>query len=203
MFESDVTKKTIETYNKTAHKYASSHQDIVPIKELLDEFIKNLSGPKILDVGCGPGRDVKYFSDQGLEPIGIDLSKALLTKASEIAPNAKFIEMDMRNLAFEKESFDGIWACASFLHLPKKEASIALAQFYRVLIKGGILSISVKAGQGERFVEKDEYLGFSKFYSFYSEDEIVALINSQGFKILKITIDKKKDTWINIFAIKS
>lgn len=198
----DVVKKTIEVYNKTADKYASTHLDISPIKDLADQFIKNLIGPKILDAGCGPGRDVKYFLEQGLNPIGIDLSPALIKIASKNVSGAKFIEMDMRDLAFESELFDGIWACASFLHLPKKDAKIALGQFFNVLKRKGLLSISVKAGLGERFVEKKEYNGFSKFYSFYSEEEIKGIISNEGFKIQMVTVNNKNDNWINVFAIK-
>jgi ubiquinone/menaquinone biosynthesis C-methylase UbiE len=199
----NVIKKTIIACNKTAQEYANAHLDINTIKELIDEFIKNLKGKNILDAGCGLGRDVKYFLEQGLNPIGIDLSQALIKIASENVPKAKLIEMDMRNLTFQNETFDGIWACASFLHLPKKDAKTALRQFFNVLKPKGLLSISVKAGLGERFVEKKEYNGFSKFYSFYSEEEITELISSQGFKIQTITIDNKNEDWINVFAIKT
>jgi len=203
MQRQNIIKKTITSYDKTAQEYASTHLDITPIKQLIDEFIKNLNGKNILDVGCGTGRDVKYFLEQGLNPIGIDLSKNLLEIALKNVPNAHFLEMDMRDLTFQKEQFDGIWACASFLHLPKTEAKIALNQFFKVLKPKGLLSISVKSGIGERFVKKKEYKGFSKFYSFYSQQEIKELISSQGFKIEKITIDHKKEDWINIFAIKT
>jgi ubiquinone/menaquinone biosynthesis C-methylase UbiE len=194
--------KTIQTYEEFAEDYYNTHFDINEIKNIADFFIQNLKGQKILDVGCGPGRDAKYFSEHGLDVIGIDLTSNFVKMASKNVPNAKFIQMDMRNLNFSENSFDGIWACASFLHIPKNEAKNTLLGFERVLKPNGFLYISVKQGTEEKFVKKEEYRGKIKFFAFYTEEEFKNLIKSCNFKILKVIIDKKKDTWINVFAIK-
>jgi ubiquinone/menaquinone biosynthesis C-methylase UbiE len=195
--------KTIQTYEELAEEYYRTHFDINEIKNIAEFFIQNLKGKKILDVGCGPGRDAKYFSEHNLEVTGIDLASNFVKMASQNVPNAKFIQMDMRNLDFPENSFDSIWACASFLHIPKSEAKNTLLGFRRVLKPNGLLYISVKQGAEEKFVEKEEYRGKTKFFAFYTEDEFKNLIESCNFKILKIIIDKKKDTWINVFATKN
>ena len=123
--------------------------------------------------------------------------------ASQNVPNAKFIQMDMRNLDFEENTFDGIWACASFLHIPKEDTKNTLLGFRKILKSAGLIYLSVKKGSEEKFVEKDEYKGRTKFFAFYTEDEFKNLIESYNFKILKVLIDKKKDTWINVFATKA
>ena len=194
--------KTIEAYEKLAKDYCRTHFDINVIKNIADFFIKNLKGQKILDIGCGPGRDAKYFSEHGLKVTGIDLSSNFVKMASQNVPNAKFMQMDMRTLDFPENSFDGIWACASFLHVPKEDAKNTLLGFRKILKPAGLIYLSVKQGNEEKFVEKDEYKGRTKFFAFYSQDEFKNLIESCNFKIVKVLIDEKKDTWINVFATK-
>ena len=61
MIDKNVVAKTIQTYEETAEDYYKTHFDINEIKNIADFFIQNLNGQKILDIGCGPGRDAKYF----------------------------------------------------------------------------------------------------------------------------------------------
>ena len=200
--KNNVVAKTIKTYEELAEDYYKTHFDINEIKTIADFFIQNLKGQKILDIGCGPGRDAKYFSEHDLEVTGIDLTSNFVKMASQNVPNAKFIQMDMRNLDFPENSFDGIWACASFLHVPKEDAKNTLLGFRKILKPAGLIYLSVKQGNEEKFVEKDEYKGRTKFFAFYTQDEFKNLIEFCNFKIVKVLIDEKKDTWINVFATK-
>jgi ubiquinone/menaquinone biosynthesis C-methylase UbiE len=200
--KNNVVAKTIKTYEELAEDYYKTHFDINEIKNIADFLIQNLKGQKILDIGCGPGRDAKYFSEHDLEVTGIDLTSNFVKMASQNVPNAKFIQMDMRNLDFPENTFDGIWACASFLHVPKEDAKNTLLGFRKILKPAGLIYLSVKQGNEEKFVEKDEYKGRTKFFAFYSQDEFKNLIESCDFKIVKVLIDNKKDTWINVFATK-
>jgi ubiquinone/menaquinone biosynthesis C-methylase UbiE len=208
--KNSVVAKTIKTYEEFAEDYYKTHFDINEIKNIADFFIQNLKGEKVLDIGCGPGRDAKYFSEHNLEVTGIDLTSNFVKMASQNVPNAKFMQMDMRNLDFPENSFDGIWTCASFYHVPQKDAKNTLLGFRKVLNPSGLLFISIKAGTGEKFIQKQEDKGQTKFYAFYSEEEFKDLIESCNFKILKVIIKKAKDidnirienTWINVFATK-
>ena len=194
--------KGIELYEKIAEDYYKTHFDINEIKKIADFFIQNLKGQKILDIGCGPGRDAKYFSEHGLDVTGIDLTSNFVKIASRNVPNAEFIQMDMKSLNFPENTFDSIWACASFLHIPKEDAENTLLGFRKVLKPTGLICISVKQGVGEKFVEKKEYKGRTRFFAFYNKNEFKNLIESCNFKIIKVMIDKKKETWINVFATK-
>ena len=193
--------RTIATYERHAKKYAAEHSNISEIKKEADFFLKCLKGKKILDVGCGPGRDAKYFSDKGYEVTGIDISPGLLEIAAKNAPRAKFIKMDMRFMDFPKNSFDGIWAVASLLHIPKKDAKHTLGLFKKILKPGGTLFVSVKKGEGEKLVE-DWFRDYSRFFAYYEEKELEELIKSCGFRIIKANIDFREDQWIRIYAIK-
>ena len=198
----DKVGETIKTYEKTAEWYAEKHSDdTYLIKQQIDFFIENIKGKRILDVGCGPGRDVKYFSERGFEVVGIDLSENFIRIASEKVPEARFALMDMRKMEFPGKQFDGIWACGSFQHLPKKDARKALLEFRRVLKRGGLVYVSVKEGTGEKEIRKEHYRGGSKLFSFYRRDEIEELFKSCGFGVIKVMIKRNKDVWINLFAI--
>src|SRR3989339_2094278 len=90
--------RTIQTYEQTAANYHKTHFDINEIKDIADFFIQNLKGQKILDIGCGPGRDAKYFLEHGLDVTGIDLTSNFVKLATQNVPSASFKQMDMRNL---------------------------------------------------------------------------------------------------------
>lgn len=191
---------TIKNYEKIADRYFEEHNDINKVQKNLDLFISYLQGNKILDIGCGPGRDARYLAEKNLEVVGIDLTTNLIKIASKNAPRAKFIIMDMRRLNFPERYFDGVWVWASFLHIPRKESKKTLIKFNRVLKERGILAISVKKGKGEGFIKKDE--ADNRFYSFYEEKEFIELLESCGFEIIKEFIEIKKSVWINVFARK-
>ena len=133
----DVVQKTIDTYEQTADLYNSLYPDVN--RKNIDFFIKQLKGKNILDIGCGSGRDAEYFVNKGLDVAGIDLSDRFIEISRAKVPNAKFIKMDMRNIDFPLESFDGIWSMASILHIPKIEAKNTIKQLRKVLKTNGII----------------------------------------------------------------
>lgn len=196
--------KTIKNYKKIARGYTKKHiEDLKNIKEIIENFIDNLEGNKILDVGCGPGRDAEYFVEKGLDVTGIDLTSKFVKIASERVPKAEFIKMDMRDLKFPANTFNGIWVFASFLHIPKTEAKKALFEFKRVLKPNGLICISVKKGEGEKFVKTNKYgeKKIKRFFAFYKERELKKLVKSCNFKSERI-MEGESDTsdWIYIFA---
>ena len=200
--KNNVVKKTIQTYEEVADDYHKTNFNLYDLKYLADIFIQNLKGQKILDIGCGPGRDAKYFSEKGLAVTGIDLASNFIKIASVSVPTAKFIQMDMRTLDFPENTFDGIWVNSSFLHIPKVDAKTTLIGFRKILKPNGLMYISVKQGDEEKFVESEDFKGKTRFFAFYNENEFKNLIESCNFKILKVIIDKKKETRICLFATK-
>ena len=111
----------------------------------------------------------------------------------------------MRNINFPVNSFDGIWSMASILHIPKLEVKDTIIKFREVLKTNGIIYISVKLGEGEKFVKRDRYKGLEKFFAFYTESEIADLLENCGFEIIKLSLYKvpKQATWIDVFAVKN
>ncbi len=114
----------------------------------------------ILDAGCGSGRDAHAFQQMGHRVSAFDACEELVGHASHLlgfhVPVRRFAEVD------EVERYDGIWACASLLHVPELHLPDAFERLWRALKSGGVLYCSFKLGQGERehqgrhFTDADE-----------------------------------------------
>lgn len=142
--------KTLNYYNDNAASFAASTIS-VNFQQTQDKFLSRLNaGAYILDFGCGSGRDTKYFLDQGYKVDAIDGSEKLCQLASEYAgiqvKQMLFQDLDAQN------QYDGIWACSSILHLPKKELKTVLKKMSDALKENGIVYTSFKYGEfeGER-----------------------------------------------------
>jgi ubiquinone/menaquinone biosynthesis C-methylase UbiE len=201
---------TIHTYNKIADHYAKYVAEKCP-KEDLEKFIQHLpNNALVLDVGCAAGRDTALFSMRGFEVVGIDLSENLLEIAREKYPEIEFIKMDMRRLKFEDEIFDGIWANATILHLPRKDVPQALSEFHRVLKADGILHVGVKRGEGVGFTQDQYAANERRYFTYFELEEMEQLVREAGFEIIDSFIDnpsKRKAgsrniDWVKVFARK-
>src|SRR5439155_961832 len=133
------------------------------LNELYEPFLKELApNAHILDAGCGSGRDSKAFLDHGFIVTAIDASPQMAHAASTLTNQPckvlSFQEMDFR------EEFNGIWACASILHVPKAEMPDVMKRFVTGLKPGGIFYISLKEGEGERIAED------GRFFNYYSAE---------------------------------
>src|SRR3989338_7450431 len=104
-------RETIRLYDKFARQFAAFAEMALPQYEL-NKFISMLKGKRILDLGCGSGRDVRYFLDEKLKPAGIDASFPMLLQARERGKGG-YIQMDILKLGFKGRSFDGAWAVGS------------------------------------------------------------------------------------------
>jgi SAM-dependent methyltransferase len=123
--------KTIEFYNRNA---AGFFQDTVGVdmSTLHHRFLREIpDGGTLLDAGCGSGRDAKIFKDYGYRVAAFDASHELAALASEYLgqPVAVRTFADIDEIAF----YDGIWACASLLHLPLREIPAALVRLCQFL----------------------------------------------------------------------
>jgi ubiquinone/menaquinone biosynthesis C-methylase UbiE len=177
-------KKTIKTYNRIASSYVQATYNRQPKEEFHVFSQMIMAGKTILDAGCGGGRDCKAFAERGFHVIGIDLSAEMLKIARNLAPGCEFQQADLRKIPLPNNSIDGIWCCASLLHLKRKEVHNALIEFKRVLKEKAVCCILVKKGTGEKFVRDSRSQGKPRFYSYFQPDEVRDLCQSLGFVIL-------------------
>lgn len=131
----------------------------------------------------------------------------MIELAKKGVPSATFRKMDIADLKFQENSFDGVWASASLLHLPKNRINKVLNKIFDILTEKGVLYISLKEGSGEKNIQDYRYGGVEKFYSYYELDEIKSLLEGTGFDILKsylVDMRKNYDTnsWIHIICKK-
>lgn len=184
---------TLETYESVAEQYRVRHTDRSTISAALDRFLDAVDGSRILDVGCGPGWESATFADCGYDPIAIDLTPAFLRMAQQTV-TGRLARMDMRQLAVADGSVDGLWACASFLHVPRSDAHKTLREFHRVL-GSGTLALSVKQGEGT--MSGTVYDNDDRQFILYTTDELSELVVDAGFTGTDI---RTENGWIQCIA---
>lgn len=190
----------------TLNYYQTHAQDFfnqtiaVDMQNLYQPFLDNLPKGKqrILDVGCGSGRDSVFFANQGFDVTAIDGSQNLIELAKQTTPN-----IDWQCLTFDEiknqdwqNQFTGIWACASLLHLPFNDLPMVINDLIRLLKPNGIFYVSFKYGDSERgkdgrfFCDMNE----QRWQIVFSQLENTVLI--QRWKTKDRRVDRE-DIWFN------
>lgn len=170
-------------YDGIAAEYAARNAAMPPELVAAGARFLALVGPgaRVLDAGCGAGRDMAWLEGRGATVVGVDLSPGMLAQARAIA-RGDLVRLDMRHLAFAERCFGGVWCMASLLHLPKAAASAALGELRRVLVPGGPLCLGLQAGTGEGW-ERGPYGGVERFFARYRLPEAAALLREAGFAV--------------------
>ena len=170
-----------------------------PMPEVYEPFLRELPlRAHVLDAGCGPGRNAAAFLSRNYRVTAIDASAAMVELARRSGIDARV--MTFQQLAFTEE-FDGIWASASLLHVPRAEITEVLGRFARALKPQGILYVSLKEGHSEHIAED------GRFFSYFTLTEFSNLLTSSGlFKLLKawkmVGLDSSGTirTWLSFLA---
>lgn len=184
--------------------YASATVNL-PVVPNLSRFVSRLKrGDRIVDLGCGAGRDLRAFREYLLDPVGIDYSFALCMIARHHS-GVPVVNADMRNLPFKTGSFAAASAVASLLHLDRADIAGALGEIFRVLRRGGLLFTSVKSGAGE---EQDNH---GRWFTYFSPEEWSNHLDHAGFRLLDLQKNNERRsgellsedvTWISSTCVK-
>ena len=143
-----------------------------------------VSERRILELGCGHGRDAAWFEAHGLEVVAADLSAGMLAETRRRVAGP-IVQLDMCALALRDGIFDGVWCDAAMLHLPKAFAPVALCEVRRVLKPRGIVFVSIQVGDAEVW-ETGAYDGpGARFFARYAPAEVGALIENAGFQLIE------------------
>ena len=140
--------ETVAYYDAHATVFCKSTAS-VDVSELYAPFLQEIAaGGRILDAGCGSGRDSLAFLKMGYQVVSVDASVEMVNAATKLTgQEAKLLTFD--SLEFEGE-FDGIWACASLLHIARQDLNDVLNRLTRALKPNGVLYLSFKHGDAER-----------------------------------------------------
>lgn len=179
-------KGVIADYDDIAKEYAEEFFYDTSDNKYIDAFLQSLDGIKILDVGCGNGKDCKYISEKGFEVIGIDLSVGMLAIAKEKVPNGKFEVMDIADITYPENSYDGIISNCSLFHIPSEELPKTLESFARVLKPNGKLLLILQEGLGETMIEEPYRPGVKIYMNYFSVETISNLLQEYGFEVNSI-----------------
>ena len=168
----------------------------ISMGKLYEPFLKNIpKGGRILDLGCGSGRDTKFFSDQSYDVVAIDASAKMVEATESIA------DADVRQLRFDEmdfaDEFDGIWACASLLHIPEDELKNILGKCLQALRPSGAIYVSFKYGTTQRS-------SGGRLFTDLNEKKLTALLDTLEYELsvsLWITSDirpaRPDEKWLN------
>ncbi|WP_193049397.1 class I SAM-dependent methyltransferase [Pseudoalteromonas undina] len=193
--------KTLNYYNQNAQSFSDSTLH-VDMSALYAEFLPLI--PKhghILDAGCGSARDAMYFKQQDFTVSAFDASPELAKLASNYLQQAVEVKTFQQLNCTNK--YDGIWCCASLLHVPKSELSRAFLNLQHALKPNGVLYVSFKYGTQERVHNGREFTDLN-------EAGLTALITQHTeFKIIKQwqSVDQRpgreSEVWLNALLTRS
>ena len=154
-------------------------------KEFLTRFISLIDQDrKILDVGCcSSAQQARFFRDKGFKVTSIDLSKNCIETAKQNFPDIDFKQMDMLEMDFGTNTFDGINAFYSIIHIPDEKLNELFSDFNKILKINGKLAITVHTGDFYGYFTDNETL---VFYRTFTQSDLKECLNKFGFKIIEI-----------------
>jgi SAM-dependent methyltransferase len=183
----DYRKLTVETYNKSAKELAEYFRGIGSRKRYIDktfELAGNPTEPRVLEIGCGDGRDAKDIVELTPKYTGFDISEELIKIAKKQVPQGQFVIADAISYPYPANDLDVVFAFASLLHLNKDEVKDVLEKVHEALRDGGIFFISLKlAPEYKEEVKKDQY-GTRIFY--YYNPEIIKELAGKKYEVANL-----------------
>ena len=188
---------TNQTYDQIAASFADRYWNLT-LDRALNSFAALVkTACPVLDIGCGPGRDVWQLRQRGLLVFGADRSAGMITEAQRRVGGA-LIMADMRDLPFCAGMLGGVWMCASLLHISRAEVPEVLAEARRVLRPGGVLYISVREGVGEEWSESD---GGRRFFTLFQSEEIQTFVRQAKLAVKEHWVEPGGHSmWISVLA---
>lgn len=197
MVEDDVD--SVRYYDRNAERFAADTGGL-DLSALQGRFLQHLpAGGRILDAGCGVGRDALAFALRGYSVVAFDASVEMVRIAKgRLAGRAEVLQMRFEDVAW-CAAFDGIWACASLLHVPSVELSAVARRLAAALRMGGAIYMSFKQGSRERITD-------ARRFTDQTEETLRSTLEGTGLTIVEAwtTTDVREgrsgEFWLNAIA---
>ena len=187
---------TLEYYDKNALAFFAGtvNIDMSSLYKRVEAYLK--PNAHILDLGCGSGRDSRYFLNRGYHVTAVDGSEQLCQLASEVI-GQEVLHLRFCDLNFHEE-FDAVWACASLLHVEKGQMTAVLQRIFKSIKPGGILYASYKYGDTQRIKE-------NRLFNDYMERDLEMLFSGIDDAVVKewwisgdVRAERKNERWLNV-----
>lgn len=195
--------RTLNAYRRGVDAYlAQWGQRRYRVPPLLRELIGTLPrGVSVLDVGCGPGQDVKYLRSRGFQAVGFDALPEFLLWARSRHRTMSLVQGTFLTLPFRARSFAAAWAAASLIHLPKRDVRRALRGLWTVVQPGGHLAATFVHGATSGVVTTGWLPG--RYISRWTKAELVNAVERAGWRIDSLTTVSNRERtgrWLNVLA---
>lgn len=170
-----ITEGTLEHYRQRAEAFRAGTADH-DVSQNIDALLRHIHGQPpfhILDLGCGPGRDLRTFTELGHQAVGLDGAEPFVLMARE--SGCQVWHQDLLQLQLPSQHFDGIFANAVLFHVPSGELPRVLGQLYAALKPGGVLFCSNPRGDNQ------EGWSGGRYGVWYDWPEWKARVEAVGF----------------------
>jgi ubiquinone/menaquinone biosynthesis C-methylase UbiE len=183
-------KRVVERgYDQVAHDYARLEGESEwPRMRWLRKLLNRLEpGSSVLDLGCGSGKPADVEISKEHQVTGVDISQTQINLARQNVPTGHFLHGDAGSAEFPPSSFDAVVSFYTLEHIPREEHKTVLRHIYKWLRVGGLLLISMEAGDYDDVM--GEWLGVPMFISCYDPDTMKQMVNEAGFELLETAIE--------------
>jgi len=188
----DFFESTRSSYDNIAHEYAENIFNELQGKPL-DRALLNRFAEAVLplgiavDLGCGPGQIARYLHEQGVPVIGIDLSPAMIALARQLTPTVNLYQGNLLALDAPDETYGGIAAFYSIIHVPRPQVVTALTELKRVLVPNGVLLLAFHRGQEILHPEEMWGKAVDMDFIFFERAEMEGYLRQAGLNVLEIS----------------
>lgn len=198
-----------ETYDHIAEDWHQDHLVDDWWVDGTDVFLSHLSlGARVLDVGCGSGVKSRYMQDHGMRVTGIDISTKLLEIARSESPESSFQQLSMTELNTLGDTYDGVFAQASLLHIFKVDAPAVVRAMANRTSTYGFVYLAVKEvreGKPEEAVVKENDYGYEyeRFFSYFTMAELESYLAAAGLEVVwseRNPSPSGKTAWLQIIG---
>lgn len=190
---------TLETYEKQAEDWSVTRHNSHFWESEMTAFYRHLPIGSILEIGSGSGRDARELIDLGYDYTGTDISESFIKIARRENPNAPFFHQSVYDLSFpEPPGFDGFWASAVLLHVPKSRIDEALQAIIRCMKPRAVGFISLKQGKTEGVLEEEQSgKTYRRLFSFWMPYEFANVLERHHIAILESAVRVADNTtWL-------
>jgi len=187
-------------YEQNHQEYYDSTYSLDP-SLFLDVLTKYLTpGARILDIGCGSGRDLLWLKKQGFDPAGLERAPGLAKMARDLS-GCQVVEGDFETHDFKKTEYDALVLVGSLVHLHHEKLKGLLRRILDAIKPGGLVYLTLKKGKGT--VTRED----GRCFYLWEKEELDGIFRAVNLEVLDLTVQvsnlRKEDTWLGYLLKKA